>query len=149
MDKYLKIIINLQQKVVQTYYCTIFSCTNFFLSYYHQQPLDFFIYACYIIYVTNLQKQWMRRILCQEATKKNFFSEDIITFYHKRLHLEFSKKWKNLCKMKPFSLFFLFTFSFIGKWWLKFLCKLIRYQIEMYYLGTKWLLKVKEKKGFL
>ena len=111
MDKYLKIIINLQQKVVQTYYCTIFSCRKFFLSYYHQQPLDFFIYACYIIYVTNLQKQWMRRILCQETTKKNFFSEDIITFYHKRLHLEFSKKWKNLCKMKPFSLFFHFFSS--------------------------------------
>ena len=137
MDKYLKIIINLQQKVVQTYYCTIFSCRKFFLSYYHQQPLDFFIYACYIIYVTNLQKQWMRRILCQEATKKNFFSEDIITFYHKRLHLEFSKNWK-LVQNEAIFTFFLFTFSFIGKWWLKFLCKLIRYQIEMYYLGTKW-----------
>ena len=111
MDKYLKIIINLQQKVVQTYYCTIFSCTNFFLSYYHQQPLDFFIYACYIIYVTNLQKQWMRRILCQEATKKNFFSEDIITFYHKRLHLEFSKKWKlvqNEAIFTFFSIYILF-----------------------------------------
>ena len=113
MDKYLKIIINLQQKVVQTYYCTIFSCRKFFLSYYHQQSLDFFIYACYIIYVTNLQKQWMRRILCQEATKKNFFSEDIITFYHKRLHLEFSKNWKNLQSEAIFTFFPFFSSIYI------------------------------------
>ena len=114
MDKYLKIIINLQQKIVQTYYCTIFSCTNFFYHIITNNPW-IFLYACYIIYVTNLQKQWMRRILCQEATKKNFFSEDIITFYHKRLHLEFSKKWKNLCKMKPYSLFFFYLHSLLSE----------------------------------